>query len=65
MNEKFDWKKYLTLDNIERYAPVAAFFPIGMSIVTSIVGVVLSMFFGWFAVGCIISDIIHFIFSIL
>ena len=35
MNEKFDWKKYLTLDNIERYAPVAAFFPIGMSIVTS------------------------------
>lgn len=44
MNEKFDWKKYLTLDNIERYAPVAAFFPIGMSIVTSIVGVVLSMF---------------------
>lgn len=44
MNEKFDWKKYLTLDNIERYAPVAAFFPIGMSIVTRIVGVVLSMF---------------------
>lgn len=44
MNEKFDWKKYLTLDNIERYAPVAAFFPIGMSIVTRIVGVVLSIF---------------------
>ena len=58
MNEKFDWKKYLTLDNIERYAPVAAFFPIGMSIVTSIVGVVLSMFFGWFAVGCIIRNIL-------
>ena len=58
MNEKFDWKKYLTLDNIERYAPVAAFFPIGMSIVTSIVGVVLSMFFGWFAVGYIIRNIL-------
>lgn len=58
MNEKFDWKKYLTLDNIERYAPVAAFFPIGMSIVTSIVGVVLSMFFGCFAVGCIIRNIL-------
>ena len=58
MNEKFDWKKYLTLDNIERYAPVAAFFPIGMSIVTSIVGVVLSMFSGWFAVGYIIRNIL-------
>lgn len=65
MNEKFDWKKYLTFGNIERYAPIAAFFPIGMSIVTSVVGWILSMFLGWFGLGRVICKVILFLLKLV
>ena len=65
MNEKFDWKKYLTFDNIERYAPIAAFFPLGMSIVIGMLSRLLVMFFGWFIVVRIIRNVLLLVLKII
>lgn len=31
-NEKINWREYLTMENIERFAPIAALLPIGMAV---------------------------------
>lgn len=37
-DEKFNWREFLTMDNIERFAPVAAFLPLIMALVTGVLG---------------------------
>ncbi len=43
---KTNWQDYLTMENIERFAPAAALMPIAMAIVMLVVGVVLGAVFG-------------------
>lgn len=35
---KINWKKYLTLENVERYAPVAALIPVAMAVIVCLLG---------------------------
>ena len=37
-NEKLNWKEYLTMENIERFAPFAALMPLGLWVITGILG---------------------------
>lgn len=42
-NEKKDWKEYLTKENIERYAPIAALMPLVMALSVKVFGGLLVM----------------------
>lgn len=37
-DEKINWKEYLTMENIERFAPFAALMPLGLWVITGILG---------------------------
>lgn len=37
-DEKMNWKEYLTIENVERYAPIAALVPVAMAIIVSLLG---------------------------
>lgn len=37
-DEKINWKEYLTMENLERFAPFAALMPLGLWVITGILG---------------------------
>ncbi len=49
--EKINWRDLITLDNIERFAPIAALIPLAMAVLVSFVGKLLFLVFGSFLVG--------------
>lgn len=57
-NPKKDWREYLTMENIERYAPVAALVPVVMMLVVGIVGWLFLLLFGYYGLGYTIGRII-------
>lgn len=49
--QKKTWQKYLTPDNIERYAPAAALIPLAMAVVVGVIGALLGLVFFGFGPG--------------
>jgi uncharacterized membrane protein YjgN (DUF898 family) len=56
-----NWKKYLTIENIERFAPAVAVFPLAMALVVGILGGILSTVLGFFTIGEAIASIVIFL----
>lgn len=58
--EKKNWKDYITMDHIERFAPAAALVPLGMALVVGIIGGILFLIFPW-GVGRGVANVIVFL----
>lgn len=56
-SEKISWKEYLTIDNTERYAPIAALIPVAMAVIACLMGVL----FDWIQVIRPVIKILWFI----
>lgn len=64
-NEKINWREYLTMENIERFAPIAALLPIGMAVVVSVLGLFLFNTLGRIGFGYVICKILIFLLKTL
>ena len=62
---KKNWKDYFTEENIERYAPLATFLPLVMSVVTGLLGGILHTIFGLIGFGEVIATIVVVLLKIL
>lgn len=63
--EKINWKEFLTMENIERFAPIAALLPLAMAVVCGILGKILFLTLGSIAVGNVICSILFFLLKAL
>lgn len=63
--EKINWKEFMTMDNIERFAPVAALLPIVMSVVCVVLGGILYATLGKIPVGNVICNVAFFLLKAL
>lgn len=64
-DEKINWKEYLTIENIERFAPVAALLPLAMAVVVSVLGGILFHTIGNFFVGYSVCKVVLFLLKTL
>ena len=64
-NEKINWREYLTMENIERFAPIAALLPIGMAVVVSVLALFLFNTLGRIGFGYVICKILIFLLKTL
>lgn len=63
--EKINWKEFLTMDNIERFAPIVALAPIAMALTCGILGRLLFMTIGRIGIGYSICRLIMFLLKTL
>lgn len=57
-----NWKDYLTMENIERYAPIAALIPLAMSVTVGIVGGLLTLLLSLLGIfGITVATVIVFL----
>lgn len=63
--EKINWKKFLTIDNIEKFAPIAALIPLAMAVVCGVLGGILLATVGQISIGDTICEVIIFILKAL
>lgn len=64
-SEKINWKEFLTMDNIERFAPISSLVPLAMAVIVGIIGGILLATVGTFPVGRTICKIVLFILKAL
>lgn len=63
--EKINWKEYLTLDNIERFAPIATLSPLAMALVIHVIGTILLYTITNYYIGYQIYKVFFFVFKTL
>lgn len=63
--EKIKWREFLTLENIEKFAPAAALVPLAMAIVCSVLGGILFATIGQIAIGRAICKLFMFVLKTL
>lgn len=63
--DKMNWKEFLTMDNIERFAPLAALIPLVMAVVVFAFGGVLFKTLGTFSLGYKICKVLFFLLKTL
>lgn len=64
-NEKINWKEFLTIENIERFAPAAALLPLAMAVVVTVLGGILFHILSGFALGYAIYKVLFFLLKTL
>ncbi len=63
--EKIKWREFLTLENIEKFAPAAALVPLAMAIVCGVLGGILFATIGQIAIGRVICKLFMFVLKTL
>ena len=63
--EKIKWREFLTLENIEKFAPAAALVPLAMAIVCGVLGGILFATIGQIAIGRVIGKLFMFVLKTL
>lgn len=63
--EKIKWREFLTLENIEKFAPAAALVPLAMAIVCGVLGGILFVTIGQIAIGRVICKLFMFVLKTL
>lgn len=57
-DEKINWKEFLTMENIEKFAPIATLIPLAMAVVCGVLGGILFATVGKLSVGYTVCKII-------
>ena len=61
IQEKINWKDFLTMDNLEKFAPIAALIPLAMAVVCCVLGGILFGTVGRIAIGNTVCKVLFFI----
>lgn len=63
--EKINWKEFLTIENIEKFAPITALAPIIMAVVCTVLGGILFATIGRLGIGYIMCKFLFFVIKAL